>query len=55
MGQSFNSSLVRDLTFAHLVVLPEGVANWTRALIGPEGVHAAESTEQRVLGTLVNI
>lgn len=41
--------------FAHLLVFPEGVANRARAFIGPEGVHAAESTQQWVLGTLIDI
>lgn len=41
--------------FAHLLVLPEGVADGARAFVGPEGVHAAESTQQRVLSTLVDI
>lgn len=41
--------------FAHLLVFPEGIANWARAFIGPEGVHAAESTQQWVLGTLIDI
>lgn len=41
--------------FAHLLVFPEGVANWASAFVGPKGVHAAESTEQWVLGTLIDI
>lgn len=41
--------------FAHLLVFSERVANRARAFIGPEGVHAAESTQQRVLGTLIDI
>lgn len=41
--------------FTHLLVFPEGVANWARAFIRSESVHASESTEQRVLGTLVDV
>lgn len=41
--------------FAHLLVFPEGVANRARAFIGPERVHAAESAQQWVLGTLIDI
>lgn len=41
--------------FTHLLVFPEGVANWACAFIGSKGVHAAESAEQRVLGTLVDV
>lgn len=46
---------VAFLTFTHLLVFPEGVANWARAFIRSESVHASESTEQRVLGTLVDV
>lgn len=41
--------------FAHLLVLPEGVANRAGAFIGPKGVHATESTEQWVLGTFIDV
>lgn len=41
--------------FTHLLIFPEGIANGASAFIGPKGVHAAESTEQRILGTLVDI
>lgn len=52
---SSNYTLACGLTFAHLLVFPEGVANRACAFIGPERVHAAESTQQWILGTLIDI
>lgn len=52
---SSNYTLACGLTFAHLLVFPEGIANRARAFIGPERVHAAESTQQWILGTLIDV
>lgn len=54
-SQQGKSSCSSYFTFTHLLVFPEGVANWARAFVRPESVHAAEGAEQWVLGTLVDI
>ena len=43
------------LTSAHAVVVPQHVARRTHALVGAEGVDAAERAQQGILGALVDV